>query len=178
MLALVTPVLAKQNVWIVFVVRFLQVLYLGHWISSNIFIPHVKGVLEAFAFPALNIIISMWVPEKEKSAFVSFAYVGGTFGSIVTNPMCGAILATLGWEVRSFIFIWFVSVMSLFVQAVFYITASITVVWCLAWFLMVVDKPEQSKLMTQEERDYILEHRNYDDSVENQDDVPIIPLLM
>ena len=72
----------------------------------------------------------------------------------------------------------FVSVMSLFVQAVFYITASITVVWCLAWFLLVVDKPEQSKLMTQEERDYILEHRNYDDSVENQDDVPIIPLLM
>ena len=104
MLALVTPVLAKQNVWIVFVVRFLQVLYLVHGISSNIFIPHVKGVLEAFAFPALNIIISMWVPEKEKSAFVSFAYVGGTFGSIVTNPMCGAILATLGWEVRSFIF--------------------------------------------------------------------------
>ena len=43
--------------------------------------------------------ISMWVPEKEKSAFVSFAYVGGTFGSIITNPMCGAILATLGWEV-------------------------------------------------------------------------------
>ena len=43
--------------------------------------------------------ISMWVPEKEKSAFVSFAYVGGTFGSIITNPMCGAILATIGWEV-------------------------------------------------------------------------------
>ena len=106
-LALVTPVLAKQNVWIVFVVRFLQVLsrswdFIPH--PCSLFIPHVKGVLEAFAFPALNIIISMWVPEKEKSAFVSFAYVGGTFGSIVTNPMCGAILATLGWEVRSFIF--------------------------------------------------------------------------
>ena len=64
------------------------------------------------------------------------------------------------------------------VEAAFYITASITLVWCLAWFLVVVDRPEQSKLMTQEERDYILEHRNYDESVEEQDDVPIIPLLM
>ena len=61
---------------------------------------HDQGSLEAFAFPALNHMISQWVPEKEKSAFVSFAYVGGTFGSIITNPMCGAILATLGWEVR------------------------------------------------------------------------------
>ena len=63
---------------------------------------HDQGSLEAFAFPALNHMISQWVPEKEKSAFVSFAYVGGTFGSIITNPMCGAILATLGWEVRWF----------------------------------------------------------------------------
>ena len=65
----------------------------------NIFLFGIQGVLEAFAFPALHQMISMWVPEKEKSAFVSFAYVGGTFGSIITNPMCGAILATLGWEV-------------------------------------------------------------------------------
>ena len=68
-------------------------------ILFNIYVLHVKGILEAFAFPALNHMISMWVPEKEKSAFVSFAYVGGTFGSIITNPMCGAILATIGWEV-------------------------------------------------------------------------------
>ena len=135
--------------------------------------------------------ISMWVPEKEKSAFVSFAYVGGTFGSIITNPMCGAILATLGWEVSYDEFSrtryigtlgYFVTTLMnnyrVFLKAVFYITASITVVWCLAWFLVVVDRPEQSRLMTQEEREYILEQRSYDDSVENQDDVPIIPLLM
>ena len=60
----------------------------------------------------------------------------------------------------------------------FYITASITLVWCVAWFLLVVDRPEQSRLMTQEERDHILANRNYDDSVQSQDDVPIIPLLM
>ena len=62
---------------------------------------HDQGSLEAFAFPALNHMISQWVPEKEKSAFVSFAYVGGTFGSIITNPICGLIIPALGWQVRT-----------------------------------------------------------------------------
>ena len=44
--------------------------------------------------------VSKWVPEDERSAFISFAYVGGTFGSVITNPMCGLIIAKLGWEVR------------------------------------------------------------------------------
>ena len=102
LLALVTPVLAKESVWIVFVIRFLQVLIvliIKMDLIDQFFTFCIQGVLEAFAFPALHQMISMWVPEKEKSAFVSFAYVGGTFGSIITNPMCGAILATLGWEV-------------------------------------------------------------------------------
>ena len=49
----------------------------------------------------LNIVsmVSKWVPNKEKSAFVSFAYVGGTFGSIITNPICGVIISSIGWEV-------------------------------------------------------------------------------
>ena len=59
-----------------------------------------QGSLEAFAFPSLNHMLSQWVPEKEKYAFLSFAFVGGTFGSIITNPMCGAIIASVGWEER------------------------------------------------------------------------------
>ena len=42
-----------------------------------------------------------WVPDREKSAFLSFAYVGGTFGSIITNPICGLIIPALGWQVRT-----------------------------------------------------------------------------
>ena len=83
-----------------------------------------------------------WVPTSEKPVFLSFAYVGGTFGTIVTYPvgisgqnakrrnhhqmqsryyrikipqMCGLIIEQLGWE------------------AVFYITAGITVLWVIIW---------------------------------------------
>ena len=146
---------------------------------------HDQGSLEAFAFPALNHMISQWVPEKEKSAFVSFAYVGGTFGSIITNPMCGAILATLGWEVRWIAFCVSILRQTLLtclllsiVQAVFYITAAVTVVWCVVWQLLAQDSPDTSSFISEDERKYILAHRNFDDSKDSKDDVPMIPLLM
>ena len=112
LLALLTPVLAKQNVWIIFAVRLVQVIMInirqnnqmmsivGHWVDSEAS-NMLQGGLEAFAFPSLNHMSCQWVPEKEKSAFLSFAFVGGTFGSIITNPMCGAIIASLGWEVST-----------------------------------------------------------------------------
>ena len=59
----------------------------------------IKGLCEAVAFPALNPMISKWVPEAEKYSFVSFVYSGGTFGTIFTYPLCGYILDTVGWEV-------------------------------------------------------------------------------
>ena len=62
--------------------------------------PCMKGSLEAFAYPSLHTMVSKWVPEDERSAFISFAYVGGTFGSVITNPLCGLIISHLGWEVR------------------------------------------------------------------------------
>ena len=56
--------------------------------------------MEAASFPSLNPLTSAWVPVKEKAGFTSFAYVGGTFGTIITYPLCGLILDNIGWEVR------------------------------------------------------------------------------
>ena len=121
---------------------------------------------------------SQWVPETEKSAFNSFAISGGTFGSIITNPMCGQIIASLGWE------------------AVFYITGSIGLVWCVVWVLLARDSPEVSRwgslccqilsgkpficfsFISEEEKKYIIANRRFDDSKDRKDNVPMIPLLM
>ena len=65
-----------------------------------------------------------------------------------------------------------------FVQAVFYITAAVTVVWCVVWQLLAQDSPDTSSFISEDERKYILAHRNFDDSKESKDDVPMIPLLM
>ena len=36
-----------------------------------------------------------------QASFVSFAYVGGTFGTILALPLCGLIIKTLGWQVKN-----------------------------------------------------------------------------
>ena len=95
-LALLTPLLAEVDVWCVILVRLLQVGLTLLRTQSQV---SLQGSLESFAFPSLHTMVSRWVPEDERSAFISFAYVGGTFGSVITNPMCGLIIAHLGWEV-------------------------------------------------------------------------------
>ena len=36
---------------------------------------------------------------EEQSKFVTFTYIGGTFGTMITYPISGFILEGLGWEV-------------------------------------------------------------------------------
>ena len=37
-----------------------------------------------------NLILCLrWSPQSEKGTFVSFSYLGGTFGSVITFPLCG-----------------------------------------------------------------------------------------
>ena len=155
-LALLTPVLAKVDVWCVLVIRLLQVSIPHSPSASDL---AIQGSLEAFAFPSLNTMVSKWVPEDERSAFISFAFVGGTFGSVITNPLCGLIISSLGWE------------------SVFYITGGISAGWCLLWLGVVSDSPEQSKIISEQERKYILNKREYSNS-NDKDDVPMIPLLV
>ena len=75
----------------------------------------------------------------------------------------------------------------------FYITAGVTLVWFLAWMLLVTDMPEHDKfisdqvtilhktnniLRTFQEKEFIIAHRTFDDTKHNEDDVPLIPLLL
>ena len=57
----------------------------------------VQGLAQSVCFPSLHLLTSKWSPEKEKGKFVSFSYLGGTFGSVVTFPLCGLIIDSLGW---------------------------------------------------------------------------------
>ena len=40
-----------------------------------------------------------WAPAEEQSKFVTFTYIGNIFGTMVTYPISGLILDTIGWEV-------------------------------------------------------------------------------
>ena len=56
-------------------------------------------------------------------------------------------------------------------------TGAISVAWCLVWFLLASDSPEKSRLISEEEREYIVKRREYD-SFSDKDDIPMIPLLV
>jgi len=141
-IAALTPIACTVNVWLVFVMRVVQ------------------GLLQAPAFPGLNPMTNQWVPEEEKGKFMSFAYMGGTFGACITYPLCGWILDTMPW------------------QAVFYITSAITALWVLGWFFLVFDSPENDPFISQEEKDFILKTRSYDaDKVAEDLAVPLLPLV-
>ena len=58
-------------------------------------------------------------------------------GTIVGYPLTAAIIDSLGWE------------------AVFYIQSAMVLGWCLLWFFIITDKPEDFKRITDEEKNYI-----------------------
>lgn len=63
--------------------------------------------------------------------------MGGTFGTVITWPISGLIIESLGWE-------W-----------AFYIVAIFVFVTTCVWFIVVDDSPAQHSSITMEERNYI-----------------------
>ena len=122
-LTLLTPLIAKWNIWALFVSRILI------------------GIAEAVTYPSLPPLVQKWVPESEKSKFISFTYTGGNLGTVVTYPLCGWILSNLDWE------------------AVFYITGGFSVLWFVLWYLVVTDDPRGQKCIKSQEIEWIEKSR-------------------
>ena len=96
---------------------------------------------------------------QEHSKFVTFTYIGGTFGTMITYPVCGVILDGLGWE------------------AVFYISGGLGLVWSLMWFSFVSDDPSKQILISKEERGFIEENRKNTNSIIGKRRPPYLRIL-
>ncbi|CAL4243123.1 unnamed protein product, partial [Meganyctiphanes norvegica] len=62
---------------------------------------------------------------------------GDSFGTVIAFPMAAAIVGALGWEL------------------VFYIQASMSLLWCALWFLIISDGPNTFRFITDAEKTYI-----------------------
>ncbi|XP_017779301.1 PREDICTED: sialin [Nicrophorus vespilloides] len=94
------------------------------------------GLLGGVIYPALHSLISRWAPPEEKGKFVG-ALLGGTLGTVLTWPMLGSIVESLGWT-------W-----------AFYIPGGLALLWCLLWFFLVSDSPDLHPRISDEEKFYI-----------------------
>lgn len=65
---------------------------------------------------------------------------GFSIGIGITYPLCGYLIANLGW------------------RSVFYTTGSIGVIWCLIWYLLAFDSPETHPRISLSEQQYIKEN--------------------
>ena len=118
-MTLLTPVAASANIGLLLLARTLL------------------GVGEGVAMPAMNNIISKWVPEKERARSLSLTYSGMYLGSVIGLWLCPTFIVQFGW------------------QSVFYIFGSMGFFWWFAWQFMASSAPELSASISEKERNYI-----------------------
>lgn len=133
-MTLLTPIAASTNIAVLLLARALL------------------GVGEGVAMPAMNNIISKWVPEKERSRSLSLTYSGMYLGSVIGLWLCPTFIVSFGW------------------QSVFYIFGALGFFWWFAWQFLTSSAPSLSKTISKRELNYI--HENVPDTKASLQNVP------
>ncbi|XP_053986969.1 putative inorganic phosphate cotransporter isoform X1 [Hylaeus volcanicus] len=96
----------------------------------------ILGFMLGATWPAIQPMTARWIPPTERSKFVS-NMMASSLGAAITMPICGFLIASLGWE------------------SVFYVTGVIGLAWSAAWIFLVFDSPAQHPRISDKERRYI-----------------------
>ncbi|CAG9125847.1 unnamed protein product [Plutella xylostella] len=97
----------------------------------------LQGLCQGFLFPSTHCLLSKWVPLEEKSRLGTMVYAGASLGTGLQMLAAGFTARYLGWA------------------AIFYINGSLGAAWTALYLLYGAASPEDSKIISKEERDYI-----------------------
>jgi ACS family sodium-dependent inorganic phosphate cotransporter len=92
------------------------------------------GLALGVFFPSLPPMVAKWIPPQDRSKFMSHS-AAGYLGTALTLPLCGFLIAHLGWP------------------STFYFTGAVALIWALAWFYLIYDSPEQHPRISKEEKE-------------------------
>lgn len=98
----------------------------------------VMGIGEGVAMPAMNNLLSKWVPVQERSRSLALVYSGMFLGSIVGLGLSPQLIHSLGWP------------------SVFYIFGSMGLLWISAWKDKAASSPSEDPKVSSAERSYIM----------------------
>lgn len=98
------------------------------------------GVGEGVAMPAMNNLLSRWIPVKERSRSLALVYSGMYTGSVLGLGLSPQMVNSFGWP------------------SVFYIFGSIGVAWFIWWIKGASSSPQQDKMISPEEKRYIAQN--------------------
>ncbi|GFH26674.1 MFS domain-containing protein, partial [Haematococcus lacustris] len=112
----------------------------------------VMGIGEGVAMPAMNNMLSRWVPVKERSRSLALVYSGMFLGSAI--GLCLSPKASLLWMI-----------VSLGWPSVFWSFGSLGIVWAAVWKFLASSNPAKCPLTSSQERSYILANTLGADSI-------------
>ncbi|KAK3882103.1 hypothetical protein Pcinc_013509 [Petrolisthes cinctipes] len=116
--------------------------------------PTALCTLQGVVYPAMNVMVARWIPPLERSRFMSITFTSNTLGTIITMPVCGFLIAWVGWP------------------SVFYFSGGVSLLWVLMWGLLMHDTPLQHPRISPQERDYIIEALNAESKKEKPTRTP------
>lgn len=100
------------------------------------------GLAEAPVVVGCTTTINNWFPPKEKGTATGIFLAGSKLGPLIVPPICAWIILTFGWR-EIFVFFMIPGILlSIF------------------WYVMVANKPEESKFVSQAEAEYIQNRDN------------------
>ncbi|XP_043271667.1 sialin isoform X2 [Venturia canescens] len=97
----------------------------------------VEGVFEGVTYPCIHAVWANWAPPMERSKLATLAFSGSFVGTVFAMPVCGLMAQFFGW-------IW-----------IFYVFGVIGILWFVAWWYIVTDKPEDDPRISEAELKYI-----------------------
>ncbi|KAK7477232.1 hypothetical protein BaRGS_00031543, partial [Batillaria attramentaria] len=117
----------------------------AYWSPWAVFVLRVIiGICTSFVIPSMFALWGKWAPIHERATLISLSFSGQNMANALVFPTA-ALLCKYGFAGG-----W---------PSVFYVFASLSLVWCVLWFLLASDSPETHGRIDPEERDFILKHR-------------------
>lgn len=102
----------------------------------------LQGLSEGMVLPALQTLLGHWIPTTERATAVTYCYLGAslgcTFGMLTTSALASTTFFG-GWP------------------AVFYVSNTCTVLWCVPWFALTAETPGSHARISEEELRLITE---------------------
>ena len=115
---------------------------------SMLIIRFLFGAGEAGAFPTFSKVVYKWFPISERGTIQGINFSGSRIGGAVAYPIVAALIAYIGWH------------------ASFVVFGLVGILFAILCWIVFRDSPEDSTLISEEEKAYIVANRQ-NDSVDN-----------
>lgn len=95
------------------------------------------GFAEGPCFPAITKAIGYWLPRAEQARALSLALVSVPVAIAIGSPICSSLVLVTSW------------------RTMFLILGASAMIWLPIWLFLFRDRPEQSRLISETEREWI-----------------------